>query len=149
MKRFFLVREDILPEALLKTIEAKRLLEGGKVQTIHEAVEKVGLSRSAYYKYKEGIFALDRLDKERIVTVSMDLEHRSGMLSQVLRLIAQFSGNVLTINQSIPLQGRANVVISLDTSLMGEQLSVFVDSLQRLDGVSQARIVGQGQAGEH
>lgn len=125
MKRFFLVREDILPESLLKTIEAKRLLEGGKVQTIHEAVEKVGLSRSAFYKYKDGIFSLDRFDQEQIVTISMDLEHRSGILSQVLALIAEYSGNVLTINQSIPLQGKANVVISMDTSRMGERLSFF------------------------
>lgn len=148
MKRFFLVREDILPESLLKTIEAKRLLEGGKVQTIHEAVEKVGLSRSAFYKYKDGIFSLDRFDQEQIVTISMDLEHRSGILSQVLALIAEYSGNVLTINQSIPLQGKANVVISMDTSRMGERLSFFVESLHRLEGVSHARIVGQGHAND-
>lgn len=145
MKRYFLVREDILPDALLKTMEAKRLLEGGKAQTINEAVEKVGLSRSAFYKYKEGIFALDQLDQEQIVTVSMDLQHKSGMLSQVLALIAEYSGNVLTINQSIPLQGKANAVISMDTSRMGERLSAFVESLQQLEGVSHARIVGQGQ----
>lgn len=148
MKRYFLVREDILPDALVKTIEAKKLLEGGKVKTINEAAQKVGMSRSAFYKYKDGIFTLDRLDKEQIVTVSMDLQHRAGMLSQVLSLIAEFAGNVLTINQSIPLQGKANVVISMDTSRMGERLPQFIESLLRLEGVSQARIVGQGQTND-
>lgn len=146
MSRYFLVREDILPEALLKTIEAKSLLEGGKVHTINEAVERVGLSRSAYYKYKDGIFTLDRIEKENIVTISFDLQHRSGMLSKVLSLIAQYAGNVLTMNQSIPLQGKANVVLSLDTSRVGQLLPRLIESLQQLDGVSHARIVGQGQA---
>ncbi|MEI7025255.1 ACT domain-containing protein [Paenibacillus sp. y28] len=143
-QRYYLVREDILPEAVLKTIQAKELLARGEVHTIHEAVEKVELSRSAFYKYKDGIFPLTKLSTERIVTVSMDLEHRSGMLSNVLSMIASMEGNVLTIHQTIPLQGMANVVISVDTSRMGDQITAMIDTLRRSDGVRRASVIGEG-----
>ena len=142
--KFYLVREDILPEAVLKTIQAKELLSRGEVKTIHEAVERVELSRSAFYKYKDGIFPLNRLNRERIVTVSMDLEHKSGVLSRVLAAIAGLEGNVLTIHQTIPLSGMANVVISVDTSLMGEQAYRLADALREQDGVRRAVIIGRG-----
>jgi chorismate mutase len=143
-ERYFLVREDILPEALVKTMQVKELLAKGMAKTIHEAVDRVGLSRSAFYKYKDGIFPLSKLERERIVTISMDLEHRSGILSKVLSLIASLEGNVLTIHQTIPLQGMANVVISVDTSLMGEQFITLLDTLHIHEGVRRASIVGQG-----
>ncbi|MFE5320136.1 ACT domain-containing protein [Paenibacillus sp. NPDC056579] len=143
-ERYYLVREDILPEALVKTVHAKELLARGEVKTIHEAVEQVELSRSAFYKYKDGIFPLSKLERERIVTISMDLEHRSGILSRVLAMIAGLEGNVLTIHQTIPLQGVANVVISVETSLMIETVVTMLERLRNQDGVSRAVLVGQG-----
>jgi chorismate mutase len=142
--RYYLVREDMLPEAVQKTMQVKELLAQGKAKTVNEAVEQVGLSRSAFYRYKDGVFPLSRIDRERIVTISMELEHRSGMLSKVLALIAGLEGNVLTINQTIPLQGMANVVISVDTSMMGEKVGELIDTLMRQEGVNRPRIVGQG-----
>jgi chorismate mutase len=142
--KYYLVREDMLPEAVQKTMLVKELLAQGKAKTVNEAVEQVGLSRSAFYRYKDGVFPLSRMDRERIVTISMELEHRSGMLSKVLALIAGLEGNVLTINQTIPLQGMANVVISVDTSMMGEKFGELIDTLMRQEGVNRPRIVGQG-----
>lgn len=144
MERYFLVRQDILPEALVKTIHAKDLLARGEAATIQEAVEKAGLSRSAFYKYKDGIHPLDKLEREQIVTISMDLQHRSGVLSKVLALMAQVDGNVLTINQTIPLQGQANVVLTVDTSKMGDRIADVIRSLNDLDGVNRAMIIGRG-----
>ncbi|AWB45713.1 ACT domain-containing protein [Paenibacillus sp. CAA11] len=143
-ERYYLVREDILPEAVVKTLQVKQLLAAGSVRTVHEAVEQVGLSRSAFYKYKDGIHQLNQLERDRIVTVSFDLEHRSGILSQVLALVASFGGNVLTINQSIPLQGVANVVISVETSHLTEDLDDLLDKLRSVQGVKRVQIVGQG-----
>jgi chorismate mutase len=142
--RYYLVREDILPEALLKTVHAKELLARGEVRTIHDAVDQVDLSRSAFYKYKDGIYPLNQLERERIVTISMDLEHRSGILSRVLGMIAGLEGNVLTIHQTIPLQGMANVVISVDISMMGEQPDMLLDRLRHQDGVRRVALIGQG-----
>lgn len=139
-----MVREDILPEALLKTMQAKELLARGAVKTIHEAVDVVGLSRSAFYKYKDGIFPLSKMDKERIITISMNLDHRSGILSKVLALIAHMEGNVLTIHQTIPLQGMANVVVSVDIARMEQPMNRITESLSEMDGVHKAAIIGQG-----
>lgn len=144
MERYYLVRQDILPEALVKTIQAKELLAQGEANTVQEAVERVDLSRSAFYKYKDGIHSLDRMDRERIVTISMDLQHRSGILSKVLALVAGFEGNVLTINQTIPLQGMASVMITVDTSTMGDHIPDLIEALNRHEGVKRAAVIGRG-----
>lgn len=143
-ERYYLVREDILPEAVVKTMQVKQLLATGEVKTVHEAAERVGLSRSAFYKYKDGIHLVNQLEKERIVTISIDLEHESGMLSQVLSLVAACGGNVLTIHQSLPLQGRANVVISVEISHVTEEIGEMLEQLGNLHGVKRTRLVGQG-----
>jgi chorismate mutase len=143
-ERYYLIREDILPEGVLKTVQAKELLARGEVKTIHEAVEQVGLSRSAFYKYKDGIHPLSKLERDRIVTISMDLEHRAGILSKVLAMIAQLEGNVLTIHQTIPLQGMANVVISVETSTMVDGVQELMSEFHNLQGVKRAVIIGQG-----
>ncbi|MEW4371413.1 ACT domain-containing protein [Paenibacillus sp. WLX1005] len=143
-EKYYLVREDILPEAVLKTMRVKELLASGDTRTINEAVEKVGLSRSAFYKYKDGIHPLNRLEKDRIITVSFDLDHRSGILSHVLGLMAEYGGNVLTIHQSIPLQGRANVVLSVETTRLTQDLDVMIEDMQNVPGVRHIHIIGQG-----
>ncbi|WP_027092691.1 ACT domain-containing protein [Cohnella thermotolerans] len=142
-ERYYAVREDLLPEGILKTEQAKELLRRGEAATVHEAAERVGLSRSAFYKYKDGVYPLEQTGRERIATVSMDLEHRSGVLSKVLGTLAASGGNVLTISQSIPLQGMANVVVTLDTSGLAGALAELIDGLKRLDGVKRTTIVGR------
>ena len=100
---FYLVREEILPEAIKKTIKVKEILKRGEIKTINEAVEKMGLSRSAYYKYKDFVFPFYEASKEKIITLSLLLEHKSGVLSKVLNTVADDSGSIMTINQGIPL----------------------------------------------
>ena len=142
-ERYYVVREDLLPEGILKTEQAKELLRRGEAATIHEAAERVGLSRSAYYKYKDGVYLLEQASRESIATLSVDLEHRSGVLSKVLGMLAANEGNVLTISQSIPLQGMANVVVSIDTSLINGALPELLEKLRSLDGVKRATVVGR------
>lgn len=143
VERYYVVREDLLPEGILKTEQAKELLRRGEASTVHEAAERVGLSRSAFYKYKDGVYPLEQTTRERIATLSMDLEHRSGVLSQVLAALAQSGGNVLTMSQSIPLQGMANVVVTLDIAVLSGSLSELVDRLKGMDGVKRTMVVGR------
>lgn len=143
-ERYYLVREDILPEAIIKTMQVKQLLTSGDVKTIHEAVEQVGLSRSAFYKYKDGVHLINHLERERIVTISIDLVHRAGMLSKVLSLVAGLGGNVLTMHQSIPLQGVANVVISVEISRISEELTEMLEDIKGVSGVKRVHMIGQG-----
>ena len=127
-KDFLIVSKDILPEAILKTALAKEYLAKGDVATVNDAVEMVGLSRSAYYKYKDGVFPFYEASKEKIITLSLTLENRAGVLSNVLNKIASFRANILTINQGIPLQGIANVNISVEnTDLTDTPESLIAD----------------------
>ncbi|MNP33429.1 hypothetical protein D3C76_1266680 [compost metagenome] len=102
------------------------------------------MSRSAFYKYKDGIHLINHLERERIVTISIDLVHRSGMLSKVLSLVASLGGNVLTMHQSIPLQGIANVVISVEISKISEELGDMLDGIKSVPGVKRVHMIGQG-----
>ena len=140
---FYLVREEILPEAIKKTIKVKELLKRGEARTINEAVEKMELSRSAYYKYKDYVFPFYEASKEKIVTIALLLEHKSGVLSRVLNTVANEHGSVLTINQGIPLQGVANATISIETADLVIDLEALLDKLRMVDGVKRLEVLGQ------
>ncbi|BAH42830.1 MULTISPECIES: ACT domain-containing protein [Brevibacillus] len=143
-EKFYLIRSDILPESIAKTIEAKKMLESGEVDTVNEAVERVGLSRSAFYKYKDGIFPFNAMMSEKIMTFTFSLDHMSGYLSKVLTYVADQGGNVLTINQTIPLQGIATISMSVDMANLRVSSTEFLDGLQLIPGVRKAMIVGRG-----
>ena len=140
--RYFLVEGSILPEAVRRTAEAKELLVRGDAATVNEAVAKVGISRSAYYKYKEGVFPFNEASREKIVSLAMVLEHRAGVLSKILNILASESANILTINQSIPLQGLANVSISIETVEMKCDLENLLNVIRKLEGARKVEVVG-------
>ncbi|MGM7720974.1 ACT domain-containing protein [uncultured Metabacillus sp.] len=141
---FFLVREDILPEAMKKTLEVKKLIERGKVDSVAEAVQRVDMSRSAFYKYRDAVFPFHTMVKEKLITLFFHLEDRSGTLSQLLSVVATAGCNVLTIHQTIPIQGRANVTLSLNTNGMTEDINRLMAKLRRLEFVEKVEILGQG-----
>ena len=140
---FYLVREEILPEAIKKIFKVKEMLKRGEARTINEAVEKMELSRSAYYKYKDYVFPFYEASKEKIVTLTLLLDHKPGVLSRVLNAIAYDKGSVLTINQGIPLQGMANATISLETVDLVIDLEALLDKLRLIEGVKRLEVLGQ------
>jgi chorismate mutase len=141
---FFLVREDILPEAMKKTLEVKKLIERGKVDSVAEAVQRVDMSRSAFYKYRDAVFPFHTIVKEKLITLFFHLEDRSGTLSELLSVVATAGCNVLTIHQSIPIQGRANVTLSLNTNGMNEDINHLMAKLRKMEFVDKVEILGQG-----
>lgn len=143
-KKFYLVREDILPEAMKKAIEAKEMLERGKAESIGEAVKKVDLSRSAFYKYRDTVFPFSTISKEKIVSLFFHLEDRQGTLSKLLSVVAASGCNVLTIHQTIPLQGRANVTLSLNTAHMTAEMDGLLSELRKLEFVEKVEVLGTG-----
>lgn len=143
-QRYFLVREDVLTEAMQKTLEAKQLLQSGEVASIWDAVKKVDISRSAYYKYRDAVFPFHSIVRERILTVFLQLEDRKGTLATLLHIVAEVKCNVLTIHQTIPIQGRANVTLSLDVTGMSVQLDDLIQQLKRLDFVESAEVISSG-----
>ncbi|WP_404404097.1 ACT domain-containing protein [Jeotgalibacillus malaysiensis] len=143
-EKFYLVREDVLPEAMQKTLEAKQLLERGHAGSVWEAVRSVDLSRSAFYKYRDTVFPFHTVVKEKIITLFFHLEDRSGTLSQLLGLVASCGGNILTIHQTIPLQGRANVTLSLNVTDMNVSLDEMLNRLKKLEFVEKVEVLGSG-----
>lgn len=143
-KKFYLVREDVLPEAMKKTLDAKEMLERGKADSVWDAVQKVDLSRSAFYKYRDTVFPFSTVVKERLITLFFHLEDRSGTLSQLLSTVASAGCNVLTIHQTIPLQGRANVTLSLNTGDMNIEIDALLTNLRRLEFVEKVEVLGTG-----
>jgi len=142
--QFYLVREDMLPDAMLKTVEAKKLLDSGKDYRINEVVQKVQLSRSAFYKYKDGIFPFHTMVKEKIITLSIYLEDQSGSLSKLLSMVAHTGANVLTINQTIPLQGRATITITIETAAMNSDVTILLNKIESLESVVKVELIGSG-----
>lgn len=143
-KKFYLVREDVLPEAMKKTLEVKEMIERGKADSVWEAVHIVDLSRSAFYKYRDTVFPFSTVTKERLITLFFYLEDRSGTLSELLSVVASSGCNVLTIHQTIPLQGRANVTLSLNTAGMIMEIDDLLVKLKRLEFVEKVEVLGTG-----
>ncbi|HHV39538.1 MAG TPA: ACT domain-containing protein [Tepidimicrobium sp.] len=139
----YIVDRRILPIVLLKTIEAKELLKKGKASTVHEAVEMVGMSRSAYYKYKDYIFPLYEINKGRIITIHLLLSHRKGILSKVLSELAKFRANILTINQSIPIHGVANVTIAIEIQELTIKIQALLSKLEKIEGVNEVNLLAR------
>ncbi|QQK79545.1 ACT domain-containing protein [Salicibibacter cibi] len=144
MDHFFLVREDMLTEAMQKTLEAKRLLENEPSTTIGDAVQKVGLSRSAFYKYRDAILPFHTMSQAKIITLSILLTDKSGALSELLGVVAETQSNVLTINQTIPLQGRANVTLTVDTTMLNIEVKSLMQRIKEMLAVEKVELVGSG-----
>ena len=143
-QRYYLVREDVLTDAMEKTLQAKELLQSGKVASIWDAVKEVDLSRSAYYKYRDAVFPFHSVVKERILTVFIQLQDEKGALAKLLEMVSEAQCNVLTIHQTIPIQGRANVTLSLDVTSMSMELNEWVSSLKELAFVESAEVISSG-----
>lgn len=140
---YFVLKEKAVPDVLLRVVEAKRLLESEKVASVQEAAERVGISRSSFYKYKDDIFPFHEQARGKTITFIIQMDDEPGLLSMVLQTIARFHGNILTIHQSIPINGVASLTLSVDI-LPGEgDAEAIVDEIERQDGVHYLKILGR------
>ena len=137
---YYLVEGDALPEVFIRVTEAKELLDTGEVQTVAEAAARVGISRSAYYKYKNAVMPFQDLGSGRIVTFQMMLRDQMGVLSSVLGLFAETGANILTINQGIPTSGTAPVTITADMAGMEISPEELLEKLEASSGVIRASV---------
>jgi chorismate mutase len=140
---FFLVKSDMLPDVFVKVMAVKRLLSSGKADSVNEAVQRVGLSRSAYYKYKDAVLPFYETSRGRLVTLIFAVENFPGILSGIINCMARVKANILTINQNIPINGLADVSISIETDRMTVDLENLLDELGRIPGVRSYRILAR------
>ena len=134
-----IVDADLLPEVLLKVIEAKKLLSHGKAKNSSEAARLAGISRSAFYKYKDGVAVYNDESRDKIVNYHMTLMDSPGVLSNVLAVLSKYGANVLTLNQNIPIDGAAPCTISFTTGNLKCDGHTLREALRSIDGVITCR----------
>lgn len=139
--KFFIVEASALPEIFLKVAEAKRALDLGEAATVNEATRMVGISRSAFYKYKDSVRPFNDMMNGHIVTFQAMLRDEPGVLSAILNIFAASSGNILTINQTIPTGGMAAVNLSAETSGLTLSLEELVHKIGDMDGVVKFEVL--------
>lgn len=139
--KYFIVDSSALPEIFRKVAEAKRMLETGETDKVNVATKAVGISRSAFYKYKDSVQPFNDMKAEHIITFYGMLKDAPGVLSRVLSEFAGAGANILTINQSIPTNGCAAVTISAETSDMELTLEAFLEKAASIEGVVRFEIL--------
>lgn len=140
-EQYFLVSVDVLPEIFLKVVEAKEKLETGEASTVAEAVGAVGISRSAFYKYKDSVTPFKDMKGERIVIFNLLLKNKPGVLSSVLSIFAEWDANILTISQNVPVNGCANVSVTAEISGMKGRPEGLLSSINGQKDVVKAEIL--------
>ena len=133
--KYYIVEASALPEIFQKVAEAKRMLETGETDKVNVAAQAVGISRSAFYKYRDAVRPFNDMKTGRIITFYAMLKNNPGVLSNVLSIFAESGANILTINQSIPTNGCAAVTISAETSEMQESIEEMMATASALEGV--------------
>lgn len=141
--KYFVVRQKAVPEVLLKVVEAKRLLESERVLTVQEAVDAVGISRSSFYKYKDDIFEFHDSARGTTITLTFQMDDEPGLLSDVLKIIAEYRANILTIHQSIPINGIASLSLSIQILQTTGDISRMVMQLEEQKGVRHVKILAK------
>ena len=141
--QYYVLKEKAVPEVLLKVVEAKRLIESGKIASVQEATEKVGISRSSFYKYKDNIFPFHDTAKGRTITLVIQLDDEPGLLSVVLKTVAEFHANILTIHQSIPINGIASLTLSVDVLPQTGDVAEMLDHIEEQEGIHYVKILAR------
>ena len=141
--KYFVLKKKAVPEVLLKVVEAKRLIDSERALTIQEATEKVGISRSSFYKYKDDIFPFYENAKGRTITMVLQMDDEQGLLSDLLHIVAVYRANILTIHQSIPVSNVATLTLSVEVRPDTGDISGMVGEMERETGVHYVKIIAR------
>jgi chorismate mutase len=141
--KYYVLHKKAVPDVLLKVVQAKRLLDSKKAASVNEAVDAVGISRSSFYKYKDDIFPFHENAKGRTITMLLSMDDETGLLSSVLKIIADIHANILTIHQSIPVNGVASLSLSVEVSERTGDVSEMVDLIEQQQGVQYVKILAR------
>ena len=139
--KYYLVEASALPEVFIKAAEARKLFDTGECPTVSQAVSRAGISRSAFYKYKDSVFPFYDMAAGRIVTFYAKLKNEPGVLSGILNILAQNGANILTISQGIPVDGSAAVTISAETAGLVKSVEDVLEQMTALSGVIKSGVL--------
>ena len=141
--QYYVVTKKAVPEVLLKVVEAKRLIESDKAATVQEAADRVGISRSSFYKYKDDIFPFHDNAKGKTITFVIQMDDEPGLLSDVLHIVADYHANILTIHQSIPINGIASLTLSVEILASNGDVSEMMQDIEARQGVQYIKILAR------
>lgn len=141
--KYFVVKQKAVPEVLLKVVEAKKLLETVRAITVQEAADRVGISRSSFYKYKDDIFPFYDNTKGKTITLVVQMDDRQGLLSDLLHVVAVYRANILTIHQSIPVNGIATLTLSIDILPQTGDVAEMVTKIESVGGIQYVKILAR------
>lgn len=141
--KYYLLKQKAVPEVLLKVAEAKKLIASEKAMTIQEATDQLGISRSSFYKYKDDIFPFYDNAKGKTITMVLQMDDEQGLLSDLLHIIAIYKANILTIHQSIPVNGIASLSLSIDVFPATGDVEVMKNSIESVQGIHYAKILAR------
>ena len=141
--KYFIVKGKALPEVLLKVVEAKRLLDSERAMTVQEATDAVEISRSSFYKYRDEIFPFHENTRGKTITIMLQMDDQPGLLSRVLNQVAKNEANILTIHQSIPVNGIALVTLSMEIDIQTSSTSGLMEEIESMDGIHFVKIVSR------
>lgn len=140
---YYLVDKKVLPEVFIKVMEVKQRLNTGESSSVNEAVRKTGLSRSAYYKYKDSVLPFFEATNGKKVTLLITVENFQGILSSIINVISATKASILTINQNIPINGLADISISIETVSMYGTVDDIINDISKLAGVRKCMILSR------
>lgn len=138
---FYLVDKSVLPDVYKKVVNAKKLLKEDKVKDITEAAKVVGISRSVYYKYKDYVFEFSESSQGRKATFNISIIDEKGVLSSIINYVSNSGGNIITINQGIPLNGYAFITITIDMSLVEVDIKTLLEGIKEINRVEKAEFI--------
>ena len=141
--KYFVLKKKAVPEVLLKVVEAKRLLDTERAESVQEAAELVGISRSSFYKYKDDIFPFHDSARGKTITFACSMDDKPGLLSDVLKVVADFGANILTIHQTIPINGIASLSLSVQILDTTGDVSEMVAEIEKRSGVHNVKVLGR------
>lgn len=141
--KYFVLKQKAVPEVLLKVVEAKRLIESERAMTVQEATERVGISRSSFYKYKDDIFPFYDNAKGRTITLVLQMDDERGLLSDILHIVAVYKANILTIHQSIPVNNVASLTLSVEVRPDTGNISRMVEEMEEQKGIHHVKIIAR------
>ncbi len=133
--KYFVVDTSVLSDIFLKVVEANQYLDDNPKANVSEAIKHVGISRSAYYKYCNKIFTFTDLEQGKRITLLVQTQNKIGVLARVIQIIAKFNGNMLTINQDLPMNGRALTTMTIDIQNLNSTFDDMIDKIKKLKEV--------------
>jgi len=140
---YFIVKKKALPDVLLRVVEAKRLLETDRSMNVQRAIQKVGISRSTFYKYRDTIMPFRENLQGRTITFMIIMEDKPGLLSEVLKVAADYQTSILTILQAIPVNGIASLTISVDVLSTSTDIAQMVADIEALEGICELKLLSR------